>query len=127
MKPVDLGITLRKCFPTALEDTAAAPGNSGVKVVSSVASILHIEDASYELTSHCYEDGDATVGARFALDHIAPAVAGQPVEVEATVAAVEGCRVTFAVTVEQDGRVVMHGEHQRAFVAAERFVAVTKR
>ena len=121
MKPVDLGITLRKRFDTALQDTAAAAGNTGVEVVSSVAFILHIEAARYDLIADCYEDGEVTVGTRFALDHIAPAVAGQPVYVVATVAAVEGRRVTFAVTVEQDGRVVMRGEHQRAFVATERF------
>ncbi|MFP6742365.1 MAG: hotdog domain-containing protein [Alphaproteobacteria bacterium] len=121
MKPVRLGISLRKSFPTAPNDTAAAAGNVGVEVVSSVALILHIEDACYGLIADCYEDGEVTVGTRFALDHIAPAVAGQPVDVQATVAAVEGRRVTFAVTVEQDGRVVMRGEHQRAFVAAERF------
>ena len=120
MKPVRLGISLRKSFPTAPNDTAAA-GNVGVEVVSSVALILHIEDACYGLIADCYEDGEVTVGTRFDLDHIAPAVAGQPVDVQATVAAVEGREVTFAVPVEQDGRVVMRGEHQRAFVAAERF------
>jgi predicted thioesterase len=121
MKPVDLGITLRKRFLTTRRDTAAAAGNTGVEVVSSVALILHIEDASYDLIADYYEDGEVTVGTRFALDHTAPAIAGQPVDVEATVMAVKGRRVTFAVTVEQDGRVVMRGEHQRAFVAAERF------
>ena len=121
MKPVDLGITLRKRFPTTPRDTAAAAGNTGVEVVSSVALILHIEDASYALIADCYEDGEVTVSTRFALDHVAPAVAGVAVDVEATVAAVKGRRVTFAVTVEQDGRVVMRGEHQRAFVSAERF------
>ncbi len=121
MKPVDLGITLRKRFPTTRQDTAAAAGNTGVEVVSSVALILHIEDACYDLIADYYEDGEVTVGIRFALDHTAPAVAGQTVDVEVTVAAVKGRRVTFAVTVEQHGRMVMGGEHQRAFVAAERF------
>ena len=121
MKPVSAGISLRKRFPTALDDTAAAAGNIGVEVVSSVALILHIEDACYDLIADCYGHGEVTVGTRFVLDHTAPAIAGKAIDVEATVAAVKGRRVTFAVTVEQDGRVVMRGEHQRAFVAAERF------
>ena len=121
MRPVALGTSIRKGFDTAPDDTANAAGNSGVEVVSSVALILHIEDTCYDLIAGCYDPGEVTVGTRFVLDHIAPARAGRPVEVEARVSAVEGRRVTFAVIVEQDGRVVMNGEHQRAFVAAERF------
>jgi predicted thioesterase len=127
MKPVRLGRSLHKTYATTPGDTAAAIGNRGVEVVSSVALIRHIEDACYDLIADCYDPGEVTVGTRFVLDHVAPARAGQPVEVAAKVAAAEGRRVTFAVTVEQNGRVVMAGEHQRAFVTAERLITATKR
>ncbi len=121
MKPVPLGIRLSKSFDTAPGDTADALGNAGVGAVSSVALILNVEAACYALVLPYYEPGELTVGTRFALDHVAAAVPGRPVEVAAEVRSVEGRRVGFAVTVAQDGRVVMEGEHQRAFVAAERF------
>ena len=121
MKPVPLGIKLSHSFDTAPGDTADALGNAGVGAVSSVALILHIEDACYALVLPYYEAGELTVGTRFVLDHVAPAVPGRPVEVTAEVRSVAGRRVGFAVSVAQDGRVVMHGEHQRAFVAADRF------
>ncbi len=121
MKPVPLGISLRRSFPTAPGDTADALGNAGVGAVSSVALILHVEAACYALVLPYYEPGELTVGTRFALDHVAPAAPGRPVEVTAEVRSVEGRRVGFTVSVAQDGRVVMEGEHQRAFVAAERF------
>ena len=121
MKPVPLGIRLRQSFHTTPGDTADALGNAGVGAVSSVALILHVEAACYALVLPYYEPGELTVGTRFALDHIAPAAPGRPVEVVAEVSSVEGRRVGFAVTVVQNGRVVMEGEHQRAFVAAERF------
>lgn len=121
MKPVPLSIRLSQSFDTAPGDTADALGNAGVQAVSSVALILHVEAACYALVLPYYDPGELTVGTRFALDHVAPAVPGRPVEVAAEVSSVEGRRVSFAVRVAQDGRVVMEGEHQRAFVAAERF------
>jgi predicted thioesterase len=121
MKTVPVGITLRESFATSIEQTAAAAGNTGVEVISSVALILYIEEACYHLIAPYYETGEATVGTRFALDHVGPATAGRPVDVEVAVDAVEGRRVSFGVTVAQAGRAVMRGSHQRAFVDATRF------
>ena len=121
MRAVPIGITLRESFATAADQTAAAAGNEGVGVISSVALILYIEEACYHLIAPYYEAGELTVGTRFALDHVGAAVPGRPVDVAAAVDAVEGRRVTFGVTVAQDGREVMRGIHRRAFVDAARF------
>ena len=121
MRTVPVGITLQESFATSVDQTAAAVGNAGVEVISSVALILYIEEACYHLIAPYYEAGDLTVGTRFALDHVGPATPGHPVDVEVAVDVVEGRRVSFGVTVAQDGRAVMRGSHQRAFVDAARF------
>ena len=121
MKTVPVGITHQESFATSADQTAAAAGNAGVEVISSVALILYIEEACYHLIAAYYEAGELTVGTRFALDHVGAALPGRPVDVEVTVDAVEGRRVSFGVTAAQDGRTVMHGSHQRAFVDGARF------
>ena len=121
MRAVPIGITLQDSFATTADQTADAAGNEGVEVISSVALILRIEEACYHLIAPYYELGDLTVGTRFALDHAGPAFPGRPIDVHVAVDKVEGQRVTFGVTVAQDGREVMRGDHQRAFVDAEQF------
>ena len=90
MKTVPLGITLRESFATSADQTAAAAGNAGVEVISSVALILYIEEACYHLIAAYYEAGELTVGTRVALDHAGAALPGRPADVVVAWAAARG-------------------------------------
>lgn len=122
MRPVPVGLVSRRAFDARPEDTAAAKGNKGVDVVSTVSLILMIEETCGGLLQPYYETDDATVGARVAVDHVGPAHIGRPIDVTARLDAVEGRRHRFAVTIEQDGRPVMTGEHARVAVSLARFL-----
>lgn len=122
MKPLQPRLTLRQSFDVTEDDTAAAIGNPGVDVISTVTLIRLVEDACYQVIASHYEEGDATVGIRVALDHVAPAHPGRPVEIQATLKDVKGRRLCFTVDVEQDGVRVMHGEHHRAAVRLDTFL-----
>lgn len=122
MKAIPEGLTRR--FDSAVDDgdTAAALGNPGVAVVSTVALILKIEEACYHLVLPYYESDDATVGTRVAVDHLAPARPGAPIAVTATLSGRRGRHLLFEVLVEQAGKTVMRGQHNRAVVSLEQFV-----
>lgn len=122
MRPVPLGLSARRAFTARPDDTAAAKGNAGVEVVSTVSLILMIEEACGGLLQPFYEADDASVGARVAVDHVGPARLGRPIDVTARLAAIEGRRHTFAVAIGQDGREVMTGEHARVVVSLTRFL-----
>ena len=122
MKPVTPGMALRSSFDVTAEDTAAAIGNTGVEVVSTMALVRLVEQACYEVIAGHYEPGDATVGTRVALDHVGAAHPGRPVEILAKLTGVEGRKLTFTVDVEQDGRTIMQGEHVRAVVKLDSFL-----
>ena len=122
MRTVPLGVTVTKHFDPTSRDTAAAVGNAGVEAVATVALILWIEATCGELMAPYFEEGEAGVGFRVAVDHIGPAFTGRPVEVHAAVSGAAGRKVTFAVRLEQDGREVMIGEHVRAVVDLARFL-----
>lgn len=122
MKPLTPGAALRQSFDVTTDDTAAAIGNTGVEVISTMAMVRLVETACYGVISSHYEDGDATVGTRVALDHEAPAYPGRPVDILATLTGVRGRKLTFSVEVEQDGRRIMTGEHVRATVRLDTFL-----
>ena len=122
MKPLKSGMSLRSSYDVTAEDTAAAIGNTGVEVVSTMALVRLVEQACYEVIAAHYEPGDATVGTRVALDHVGAAHPGRPVEILASLSQVNGRKLTFTVNVEQDGRAIMRGEHVRAVVALDRFL-----
>lgn len=125
MKPLTAGAVLRQSFDVTADDTAAAIGNTGVEVISTMAMVRLVETACYGVIASHYEDGDATVGTRVALDHLAPAYPGRPVDILATLTDIKGRKLTFEVEVEQDGRRIMTGEHVRAAVRLDSFLGST--
>lgn len=122
MRQVPVGITRRERFEPGPGDTAAAVGNTGVEAVATVAMILWVEATCGRLLQPYLQDGEASVGVRVAVDHNGAAFAGRPVDVHAEIAATAGRKVTFRVTLAQDGRTVMTGEHVRAAVDLRRFL-----
>jgi len=125
VKPVPTGLQMRHSFDVTDADTAAAIGNPGIDAVSTMTLVRLIEEACWYIIQPYSEEGDATVGTRIALDHIAAAFPGRPVDISATLASTEGRRLNFEVVVCQDDRTVMTGTHQRAIVSLERFLGKT--
>jgi len=125
MKPARDGLALTSSFPVGHGDTAAAIGNVGVDVISTMTLVKLVEVACYNVIQPYYETNDATVGVRVALDHIGAAYPDGTVDIAATLTTVEGRRYRFHVHVTQDGREVMTGEHVRVRVDAAKFESAT--
>ncbi len=122
MKPLAAGARAAWRAVPGPGDTAAAVGNVGVAVVSSQALVVWLEQASHRAIAWACEGGEASLGVRFEVEHVAPARPGRPVTTCATVETVEGRRITFAVHAEQDGVTVLRGRHQRVVVELARFL-----
>jgi predicted thioesterase len=60
--------------------------------------------------------GEDSVGTDVAIKHLAPTLLGMTVEITATVSAVEGRKVTFAVTAKDDIDPICSGSHGRFVV-----------
>jgi fluoroacetyl-CoA thioesterase len=123
MKAIPLGITSRYETVPDPSHTAAAVGNVGVEVVGTPFLVGYLEIASHRAILPYCEEGEATVGTRIEVDHVAPALPGRPVVAEARVIAVDGRRVLFEVELRQGQRLIMKGRHGRAIVDLERFLA----
>lgn len=123
MKTIPLGITNRYETVPGASHTAAALGNAGVEVVGTPFLIGYLELASHGAIVPYCEVGEATVGTRIEVDHLAPALPGRTVSAEARVVAVDGRRVLFEVELRQGERLIMKGRHGRAVVMLEKLLA----
>ena len=117
MQAMPLGAARCEDIVPGPQHTASAVGNAGIDVVATTALILFIEEVSHAAIASCLDPGEATVGVRVEVDHLAPARVGAALD------AVRGRRLMFSCRVHQAGVLVMTGRHHRAVVDRGRFMA----
>lgn len=125
MKPATPGISYKGQVHPKPSDLASALGNTGVDVVSSPATIGYLEMACHHASDQFFDDGEASVGVGFDMQHVGAATPDLPVDVDAELIGVDGRRLTFAVEATQAGKQIMTGTHQRAVVDLARLMAGT--
>ena len=121
MKPVRVGTTQEQVFPTDGSHSAAAVGNRGADVVATTVLVLFCEELANHMIRPYFEKGELAVGTRVCVDHLAPAIAGLPVKVTATLARVDGRHLEYDLRVDQRDTLIMQGIHHRAVVRQEKF------
>jgi len=121
MLPIEPGTRVSIQVVPRPEHAASALGNEGVDVTATTALILFIEEASGGLSAPYYEDGEATVGVRVEVDHVAPAKIGMAVRISAQLLETKGRRLIFANEIYQGDTLVMKGFHHRTVVLMTSF------
>ncbi len=82
--------------------------------------VLDIEHTCRELIIEHADPGEDSVGMEVAVKHLAPTLMGMTVEIAVRVAAVEGRKVSFEVTVKDELEDVGTGTHTRFVVDKSR-------
>lgn len=123
MRTMDLGTTKSLRFGTSEGDSAAALGNIGVAVVSSVALIAMVEECCGQLLSGYLEPGEASVGSKINVTHHGPVPLMGEVWAQARVIEIKRHTVTFATACHYADALVMDGLHERVVVDLQRFLA----
>jgi predicted thioesterase len=103
-------------------DTAEALQSGDVPMMATPRVIALAEEASCLAVADQLEPGDTTVGMRVQLDHLLPVPVGRSVRVEAKLETVEGRRLTFVVSVNNDHGLVAAGKVTRVIVHRDRFI-----
>lgn len=127
MKPLEPGMTTTVEVVPRADDTASAAGNPGIDVVATTALILYIETVCDQMLGPYYEPGEATVGTRVEVDHLAPASLERPVHVTATLNQIRGKRLMFAADIRQGETAIMSGFHHRNLVPMREFSSTPTR
>ena len=78
--------------------------------------VRDIEQTCRQLLLEHGDAGEDSVGTDIAIKHLAPTLLGMSVEITATVAAVEGRKITFEVSAKDDLEPISTGTHGRFVV-----------
>jgi predicted thioesterase len=104
-------------------DTAIALHSGEVAVLATPRLLALCEEAAFTAVAPELAEGQTSVGMKVQLDHLAPSAVGHRVVAEAVVEKVNGRRVLFTVSVNDERGLVAVGRVTRVVVDAEGFVA----
>lgn len=106
-------------------DIATAFRSGDVPVLATPRVLALAEEATMAAIEGELESGTTSVGMRVQLDHLQPTGPGCRVVATAVLEKVEGRRLTFAVSAEDDRGTVAEGRVVRVVVDRERFLEKT--
>lgn len=105
------------------EDTAQEVGSGDLLVYATPCMVALMEGAACAALEGCIPEGKTSVGTALSITHVSATPVGLEVRAEAEVTAVEGSTVTFRVTAYDEAGLIGEGEHKRAVITSERFLA----
>jgi fluoroacetyl-CoA thioesterase len=120
--PLEPGSSASVDLQVGAADTAIAMRSGSVPALATPRVIALSEEACVLVIEGQLAEGATTVGQRVQIDHLAPTPVGQRVTAEATLEAVQGRRLTFTVSVNDDRGLVAVGRVTRVVVDTERFL-----
>ena len=121
--PVELGMKGRAKTVVTQENTAQAAGSGLVPVFATPWMIALMENAAVSAVQAALAPDEGTVGTRLGVTHDAATPIGMRVWAEAEVTAVEGRKLTFAVSAYDEAEKIGGGTHERFIIRPERFLA----
>lgn len=115
-QPLAEGQTLISTFETDRSHSAESYGNPGVDVLATPALVGLVEIACHRMIVPHLAAGEASVGTRVDLSHLAASPIGVAVKIEARVVGIDGLKILFEAEARARDVAVMRGEHTRAIV-----------
>lgn len=113
---LELGLHATVTTTVGPQDTARALGSGDVDVLGTPRVLALAEEAAVAVVAPALPPDRTSVGTWVELDHSAPTRVGAQVSATARLAAVDGRRLLFEITVEEGGTTVARVQHRRAIV-----------
>lgn len=105
------------------ENTAQAAGSGLVPVFATPWMVALMENAAVQAVQSALAPGEGAVGTRLDVTHDAATPIGLTVWAEAELTAVEGRKLTFAVSAYDQREKIGGGTHERFIIKPEKFLA----
>ena len=102
-------------------DTAPHIGSGKIKVLATPVMVNLMEAAALDAVERYLPDGHQTVGTRLDITHTAATPVGMRVVARAELVKVDGRRLTFRVSAEDEKEPIGEGAHERIVVNVARF------
>ena len=120
---VEIGMKGRAETVVTPDNTAQAVGSGLVPVFATPYMIALMENAAVNAVQEALAPGEGTVGTRLDVTHDAATPIGLTVWAEAELTAVEGRKLTFAVSAYDQREKIGGGTHERFIIKPEKFLA----
>ena len=120
---LEIGLKGRAETIVTEQNTAEAIGSGLVPVFGTPYMIALMENAAVNAVQAGLNEGEGTVGTHLDVSHDAATPIGMKVWAEAELTAVDGRKLTFAVTAFDDAGPIGKGVHQRFVIQNEKFLA----
>ena len=120
--PAHLGLTAKITLIVSSDDTAVAARSGDVPVLSTPRIVALCEEAAVAAIDGQLSPGETSVSMRVQLDPLAPSAVGSAVTATAKLEKVEGRRLKFSVSVNDDRGLVAAGKVTRVVVERDRFM-----
>lgn len=126
VKFMEIGLTFTSTTVVDNTNTAVALGSGDMEVFATPAMVALMENAAMNAVAPHLEAGQTTVGTEISTTHIKASALGATITATATLTAIEGRKLTFAVTARDGDNIIGEGTHTRFIVDRERFLAKVK-
>jgi predicted thioesterase len=126
VKIMEIGLTFTSTTVVDNTNTAVALGSGDMEVFATPAMVALMENAAMNAVAPHLEAGQTTVGTEISTTHIKASALGATITATATLTAIEGRKLTFAVTAHDGDNIIGEGTHTRFIVDRERFLAKVK-
>ena len=124
--PVRPGLSAEVELLVSDADTAISLRSGNVPVLATPRLLALCEEATVRALVNELDPGMTSVGMQVQLDHLAPTAVGHRVAAEATVEKINGRRIIFTVSVNDERGLVAVGRVTRVVVEIERFIEKTR-
>ena len=123
---LQLGIKGKQTVTVTHEQTAAHYGSGALEVFATPAMVALLEETAWRSVQPYLEEGQATVGTRVDIRHLAATPLGGKVTCESELVEVDRRRLVFKVTVTDENTKVGQGIHERFVIQSDKFLAAAK-
>ena len=120
---MNIGLNYTSVTTVENSNTALTLGSGDMEVFATPAMVALMENAAMNAVAAHLEAGQTTVGSQITTTHIKPSALGATISATATLTAVEGRKLTFAVEAYDGETLIGSGTHVRYIVDRERFLA----
>lgn len=120
---LNIGLKGRAETTVTPDNTAQAVGSGLVPVFATPYMIALMENAAVNAVQAALAPDEGTVGTRLDVTHDAATPIGLKVWAEAELTAVEGRKLTFAVSAYDEREKIGGGVHERFIIKPEKFLA----
>lgn len=120
---MEIGLTYTSTTTVCQANTARTLGSGDMDVFATPAMVALMENAAMNAVTTALAEGQTTVGTQVETSHIKASALGATITATATLTAIEGRKLSFAVEAHDGTTLIGSGTHTRFIVDRDRFLA----